>query len=129
MRPARSRKTAVETLIGMRRPSALMMKPERPMIGFPVFIVRRKAQSASHMLERKTSEQKRPRASFRGIPVISSAARLNEVIRQFRSTVNTPSEMLSRTASVGEMAGCASRHCPGGTFRDRRVFVLVTSLQ
>jgi hypothetical protein len=35
------------------------------------------------------------------MPVISSAARLKKVIRQSKSTVNTPSEMLSRIASVG----------------------------
>jgi len=67
----------------------------------PVFRVRRSAHSASHMLERNTSGQSRPIASFRDIPVISSAARLNEVIRHSRSTVKTPSEILSRIASVG----------------------------
>jgi len=36
--------------------------------------------------------------------VISSAARLNEVIRQSKSTVKTPSEMLCRMASLGVKA-------------------------
>jgi len=53
------------------------------------------------MLERKTSEHRRPTASLRDTPVISSAARLNDVMRHSISTVNTPSEMLSRIASVG----------------------------
>ena len=87
--------------MGMRVPSASMMKPDRPITGLPVFRVRRSAHSASHMLERNTSGQSRPIASFRDIPVISSAARLNEVIRHSRSTVKTPSEILSRMASVG----------------------------
>jgi len=52
------------------------------------------------MLDRNTSEQSRPMASLREIPVISSAARLNEVIRQSRSTVKTPSEILSKIAFV-----------------------------
>jgi hypothetical protein len=52
------------------------------------------------MLDRKTSEHRRPMASLRGTPVISSAARLNEVTRQSESTVKTPSEMLSRMVSV-----------------------------
>jgi hypothetical protein len=71
------------------------------MTGFPLFSVRCRAHSASHILDLNTSEQSRPNASFRGIPVISSAARLKEVTRQFMSTVNTPSDMLSRIASVG----------------------------
>jgi len=52
------------------------------------------------MLDLKTSEQKLPIASFRFTPVISSAARLKDVISQFSSTVNTPSEMLSKIAEV-----------------------------
>ena len=55
----------------------------------------------SHMLDRNTSEQSRPMASLRGIPVISSSARLKDVMRHSASTVKTPSEMLSRIASVG----------------------------
>ena len=43
-------------------------------------------------------------ASSRGMPVISSAARLKIVIRHSASTVKTPSEMLSSTASVGVWA-------------------------
>jgi hypothetical protein len=39
------------------------------------------------------------------ISVIPSAAQLNEVIRHSRSTVKTPSEMLSRMASVGGRGG------------------------
>jgi hypothetical protein len=52
------------------------------------------------MLDRKTSEHRRPKASLRGTPVISSAARLNEVTRHSESTVKTPSEMLSRMVPV-----------------------------
>jgi hypothetical protein len=70
------------------------------MMGAPVWSVRRSAQSVSHMLARNTSEQRRPRASVRPMPVMSSAARLNDVIRHSASTVNTPSEMLSRMMSV-----------------------------
>jgi hypothetical protein len=41
------------------------------------------------------------------MPVIFSAARLKEVMRHSESTVKTPSEMLSRMASVGvSNAGC-----------------------
>jgi hypothetical protein len=57
------------------------------------------------MLERKTSEQRRPIASVRDTPVISSAARLNDVMRHIMSTVKTPSEMLSSIASVGVLTG------------------------
>jgi hypothetical protein len=39
-----------------------------------------------------------------GTPVISSAARLNEVTTHSMSTVKTPSEMLSRIDSVGDRA-------------------------
>jgi hypothetical protein len=99
--PSPSRITAVEMLIGIRSPSASTMNPDLPITGFPVLNVRLRAQSSPHMLERKTSEQSRPRASWRTIPVISSAARLNEVTRHARSMVKTPSEMLSRIASVG----------------------------
>jgi hypothetical protein len=53
------------------------------------------------MLERKTSEQRRPMASVRDTPVMVSAARLKDEMRHSRSTVNTPSDMLSRMASVG----------------------------
>jgi len=52
------------------------------------------------MLARNTSAQGFPMASPRDMPVISSAARLNDVILHSPSTVNTPSEMLSRIASV-----------------------------
>jgi len=101
MRPPSSLSKAVETLTGMRRPSPSTMKAERLMTGAPVRMVFLTAHSVSHMLARKTSEHGRPMASRRGIPVISSAARLNEVMRQAASTVNTPSEMLSRIAAVG----------------------------
>jgi len=52
------------------------------------------------MLERNTSEQSLPIASCLSTPVISWAARLKEVILHSGSTVKTPSEMLSRMASV-----------------------------
>jgi len=58
-----------------------------PMIGLPVAKVCASAQSAPHRLERKTSEQRRPIASERFTPVISSAARLNEVTSHCLSNV------------------------------------------
>jgi len=57
------------------------------------------------MLDLNTSEQRRPTASERGTPVITSAALLKEVMRHFRSMVKTPSEMLSRIVSVRLWAG------------------------
>ena len=60
------------------------------------------------MSARSTSEHRRPMASRRSTPVICSAARLNEVTRHCRSTVKTPSEMLSRMASVGVSTVLAS---------------------
>ncbi len=47
----------------------------------PSFMVLFRAQSPSHILERKTSQQYLPMASLRGMPVIISAARLKDVIR------------------------------------------------
>ena len=79
--PFLSRKSAVEALIGIRLPSAVMIKADLLMTGSPDSMVRRNAQSTSHMLARNTSEQGCPTASCLGTPVISSAARLNEVIR------------------------------------------------
>ena len=70
-------------------PSESIIYPDLLIIGFPFFSVFLKAHSASHMLDLNTSEQSRPNASARVMPVISSAARLNEVTRQFASTVNT----------------------------------------
>jgi hypothetical protein len=52
------------------------------------------------MLERNTSEHGFPMASLRRMPVMLSAARLNETMRQSASTVNTPSEILSRMVSA-----------------------------
>jgi hypothetical protein len=52
------------------------------------------------MLARKTSQQGRPNASCAEMPVISSAARLKNVIRQSRSMVKTPSAMLFKMISV-----------------------------
>jgi hypothetical protein len=69
------------------------------------------------MLDLKTSQQRRPIASLRFMPVMSSAARLNEVIFQSRSTVKTPSEMLSRIDAVRlawqfrNAEGCRASHC------------------
>jgi len=80
------------------------------------------------MLDRKTSEHPFPRASPRRTPVISSAARLNEVILQSPSTVKTPSEMLSRMASVGEAGGRTDRFFPAVFFISRGVFILVILL-
>ena len=96
----------MDTLIGMRAPFAWMMNAALPMTRWPFSIVWRNAQSFPHMLQRNTSAQGRPRASARDTPVISSAARLKDVMRQSRSTVNTPSEMLSRIASVSASAVC-----------------------
>jgi len=48
------------------------------------------------MLSWKTSQQRRPIASSLDTPVISSAARLKEVIDQFSSTVQTPSTIESK---------------------------------
>ena len=52
---------------------------------------------------------RRPIASLRDTPVITSAARLNDVMRHSLSTVNTPSEMLSKIASVGLACGPVTR--------------------
>ena len=82
-----------------------------PTTGLPETSVWRSAQSDSHMLDRNTSEQNLPIASSRGMPVISSAARLKEVMRQSPSTVNTPSEMLSRMASVNDPVESLSVFC------------------
>ena len=46
------------------------MKADLLTIGWPVLTVWRSAQSVSHMLARNTSEQRRPMASSRGMPVI-----------------------------------------------------------
>ena len=51
------------------------------------------------LVARKTSEQVRPMASAAGTPVMRSAARLNDVIRQSLSTVKTPSAIQSRMVS------------------------------
>jgi hypothetical protein len=61
-----------------------------------VFSEKTCAHSAPHILDRKTSKQRWPR----GTPVIASAARLKVAIRHAVSTVKTPSEMLSKMASV-----------------------------
>jgi len=98
--PRSSLSTAVEMLIGIRSPSALTMYADLPMTGRPVFSVFCSAHSAPHRLDLNTSAQGRPIASLRDTPVIFSAARLNEVTRHPSSTVNTPSEMLSKIASV-----------------------------
>lgn len=98
--PEASRQTAVEMLTGTFSPSASTRNPVLPTTGLPVRSVSRKEHPGPHMLERNTSEHGRPTASARATPVISSAARLNEAIRHCASTVNTPSEMLSRMASV-----------------------------
>ena len=112
--PCSSRKRAVETLIGMRCPSALTMKAALLTTAAPVCMVCRRAHSASHMLARNTSEQRRPMASSRATPVICSAPRLKEVMRHSGSTVNTPSEMLSRMESVATADGFASPGSWGG---------------
>ena len=86
----------LETLIGIRSPSALRMWTAWFTTGPPVRWVPFRAHSVSQMLAQNTSQQFRPRASERSTPVIRSAAALNDVIRQSRSTVNTPSATESR---------------------------------
>ncbi|OQA61780.1 MAG: hypothetical protein BWY39_02010 [Spirochaetes bacterium ADurb.Bin269] len=98
--PEESTSRAVDTLIGLRFPVPVMQKPLRSTRGFPVSRVRRRGHDDSHMFDLKTSKQFLPIASVRSTPVIRSAARLNEVIFQSLSTVNTPSEMLSRMFEV-----------------------------
>ena len=68
-------------------------------MGLPVLIVWRRAQSVSQTSARNISLHFWPRAFLRGIPVISSAARLNEVMHQSKSTVKTPSVIESRITS------------------------------
>ena len=81
-------------------PSDLTISISLLTIGSPVSIVRRSAHALSQIVALKTSAQSRPTASSRGMPVISSAARLNEVMRQSGPTVKTPSAMLSSMMSV-----------------------------
>ncbi|MPN13149.1 hypothetical protein SDC9_160469 [bioreactor metagenome] len=109
--PAALRRTAVDTLTGIFRPFRSMMNAGRLIRGRPDSSVRRSAQAASHMLDLNTSGQGRPIASLRSMPVMASAARLNEVTRHSRSTVKTPSEMLSRIASVDAAAEFSAGMC------------------
>ncbi len=76
--PYSSRSRAVETLIGSRLPLELTMKVALFTTAAPLSIVCLSAHSLSHMLARNTSEQRRPMASSRGMPVMSSAARLKD---------------------------------------------------
>ncbi|XPS90431.1 uncharacterized protein Dvar_84500 [Desulfosarcina variabilis str. Montpellier] len=68
-------------------------------IGLPVARVCFIGQAVSQMLVRKTSPQGRPIASMLRTRVIFSAARLKEVISQFKSTVKTPSLIEFRMVS------------------------------
>ena len=67
--------------------------------GLPVSIVYRRAHASPQMLALNTSWQGRPMASEREKPVISSAARLKQVMRPAASIVKTPSVMLPSTVS------------------------------
>ena len=64
--------------------------------GVPVDIVSFRAQAPSQMSALNTCQHGFPRASSGVMPMISAAARLNEVMWNWSSTVNTPSLMESR---------------------------------
>lgn len=108
-RPSSRRSTAVETLMGIRLPLASMMYPDLPMTGRPVCSVCWRAQSAPHMLERNTSAHRRPMASARATPVISSAARLNDVTCQSRSSEHTVRDALEDGFGRREDGVCSAR--------------------
>ena len=89
----------VDTLTGRRLPSASTISIRRQWMASPRSMVSRRAQCPSHTEARKTARQGWPMASERGIPVMVSAARLNEVMRHCALTVNTPSVIASRIAA------------------------------
>ena len=103
--PFLSRNRAVEILMGNLRPSASIICTFLLTIGSPVFIVARRQQLFSQMSALRTSLHSWPMASSLGTPVIFSAARLKDVIRQSLLTVKTPSAMESR------MIFCPSIRC------------------
>ena len=96
MLPSWSVSGAALMLIGTLSPRLLTMVIERLAAGVPLYRLSAMAQLRPQMDEWNTSEQDWPMASSRDQPVISSAARLKLVMRQWRSTVNTPSAMESR---------------------------------
>jgi hypothetical protein len=89
-------RTAVLIVVGISRPSLVKILTDRLTITSRVFIVSFKAHRVWQILVRKTSKQYLPMASLRLNPVISSAARLKDVICPFALMVNTPSATLSR---------------------------------
>ncbi len=105
--PRRSRRGAPLMLTGTLRPSGRRMNTDRLPSGMSCSMHARSTQAPSQMLEWNTSRQRLPRASCAGTPVISAAARLNEVMRQSRSTVNTPSATLSMMVSQDMSRGRA----------------------
>jgi len=86
---------AVDMLIGTRSPSELTMNMDWLTTGSPVSTVCLREQWLSQILALKTSQHCLPTASSFFMPVIFSAARLNDVIFHSESTVKTPSAMLS----------------------------------
>jgi hypothetical protein len=90
--------TALLTLTGTARERRVSMRAGRSTTSRPVSIVSRIGQACSHRSAWKTSEHRLPKAISFGTPVIRSAARLNEVMRQLQSTVNTPSATQPNTA-------------------------------
>jgi hypothetical protein len=101
--------------MGTSWPSALRITRGRFTTGWPVSKVCLKTQAAPQALARKTSEQGRPKTAASGTPVISWAAWLKKVIRQSRSTVNTPSAMLSRMLMSGGGRLAGERGSPEST--------------
>ena len=95
------------TLMGTRSPSDRTMNTDRFTTGRPECMVDFSAHSASQIEARKTSQHGRPSASPCGTPVICSAARLNEVIRNPSSTVKTPSATESRMVATSSGVGRA----------------------
>ena len=99
IRPSSLRRGVAEIRMGIWLPSTSMMYATGPVAGPSISRALRSAHALSQMFARKTSRQGRPTASSRRIPVISSAARLKDMIRQSRSTVKTPSPRESRITS------------------------------
>ena len=94
-----SRRTAAETLMGMRAPRASTTKTEALTAGSPLSRTPLITQASAQIFARSTSLHRWPMASSRRMPVIFSAARLKELMRQSRSTVKTPSLIESRIGS------------------------------
>jgi hypothetical protein len=97
--PPLSLNKAVEIAIACRSPLASIMWTALLIIGLPVLIVSRSAQSVSQTSALRMSLHLKPSAFSREIPAIFSAALLNEVICQSESIVKTPSVIESRITS------------------------------